>query len=73
MKTDERHAAIGPDTMLDNSGEELYWTARHGRAEAVRALLSSGGCAPDWRHPLDGRTPLGAAAACDHADTVRAS
>ena len=45
--------------------KELFWAARHGRVAEIGEALAAGADI-DWRHPVDGRTPLGAAAAFDH-------
>ena len=42
-------------------GEELFWAARHGRAETIKTLVADGCTELEWAHPEDGRTPVGAA------------
>ena len=61
MASDARAAA--------SAGEGLFWEARHGRADGVTRLVGEGACV-DWGHPVDGRTPLCAAACFDHLAAV---
>ena len=57
------------DEATSALGAELFWEARHGRPDGVRALADKG--APiDWAHPEDGRTALCVAAGYNHADTL---
>ena len=52
-----------------SASEGLFWEARHGRADGVTRLVGEGACV-DWAHPVDGRTPLCAAASFDHLAAV---
>ncbi|EOD11468.1 hypothetical protein EMIHUDRAFT_120335, partial [Emiliania huxleyi CCMP1516] len=51
--------------------KELFWAARHGRVAEIGEALAAGADI-DWRHPVDGRTPLGAAAAFDQLEALEA-
>ena len=50
-----------------SAAEELFWSARHGRMDALKAFLARG-LPVDWRYPLDGRTALAAAAVSENVE-----